>query len=175
MTPLGPRLRDSVGSRTDHRWRFDLSIAIRRQPAEVFAFLADIQDAEPIPRRAAVKMIKEPSGPTTIGTHWHERVRMAPGLWLHIESVVTEIAQPSRLGMDFHSNWFAGHLTYEIRADAGGSVLGQHETLQPHGPVLWLEKFIEPYLRRQLLRRLQDMRELLEDETTPESARATSD
>jgi len=57
-----------VGSRTDHRWRFDLSIAIRRQPAEVFAFLADIQDAEPIPRRAAVKMIKEPSGPTTIGT-----------------------------------------------------------------------------------------------------------
>jgi len=73
---------------------------------------------------------------------------MAPGLWLRIESVVTEIAQPSRLGMDFHSNWFAGHLTYEIRADAGGSVLGQHETLQPHGPVLWLEKFIEPYLRR---------------------------
>jgi hypothetical protein len=141
---------------------------IRRQPADVFAFLADIQDAEPIPRRAAVKMVKEPAGPTAVGTRWHERVRMAPGLWLHIESVVTEIAQPSRLGMDFHSNWFAGHLTYEIRADAGGSLLCQRETLQPWGPVLWLEKTIEPYLRRQLVRRLQDIRQLLERETTSE-------
>jgi len=159
-----------VGRRTDHRWRFDLSIAIRRQPADVFAFLADIQDAEPIPRRAAVKMVKKPSGPTAVGTRWHERVRMAPALWLHIESVVTEIAQPSRLGMDFHSHWFAGHLTYEIQAEAGGSVLCQHETLQPRGPVRWLEKFIEPYLRRQLVRRLRDIQHLLERETTPEPA-----
>ena len=170
VTALGPRLRGSVGRRTDHRWRFDLSIAIRRQPADVFAFLADIQDAEPIPRRAAVKMVKKPSGPTAVGTRWHERVRMAPALWLHIESVVTEIAQPSRLGMDFHSHWFAGHLTYEIQAEAGGSVLCQHETLQPRGPVRWLERFIEPYLRRQLVRRLRDIQLLLERGTTPESA-----
>lgn len=158
-----------MGGRTDHRWRFDLSIAIRRQPADVFAFLADVQDAEPIPRRAAVKMVKEPSGPTAVGTRWHERVRMAPGLWLHIESVVTKIAPPSWLGMDFHSNWFAGHLTYEIRAAAGGSVLCQHETLQPRGPMRWLEKIIEPYLRRQLVRRLRDIQYLLERGTTSES------
>lgn len=165
VRPRGPGLRGSAGRRADHRWNFDLSIAIRRQPADVFAFLADIQEAEPIPRRAAVKMVKEPSGPTAVGTRWHERVRMAPGLWLHIESVVTQIAQPTRLGMDFHSNWFAGHLTYEIQADTGGSLLCQHETLHPRGPMLWLEKTIEPYLRQQLVRRLQDIQLLLEPET----------
>ncbi len=112
-------------------------------------------------------MVKEPSGPTALGTRWHEQVRIAPGLWLHIESVVTQIAEPSRLGMDFQSHWFAGHLTYEIQADTGGSLLRQEETLQPRGPMLWLEKIIEPYLRRQLLRRLQDIRQLLERETAP--------
>ncbi len=131
----------------------------------MFAFLADIQDAEPIPRNAVVRMVKEPSGPTAVGTRWREQVRIVPGCWLHVESVVTQIAEPSRLGMDFHSRWFGGHLTYEIEADAGGSLLRQEETLQPRGPVLWLEKIIEPYLRRQLMHRLQDIRQLLERET----------
>jgi hypothetical protein len=89
-------------------------------------------------------MVKEPAGPTALGTRWHERVRIAPGFWLHIESVVTQIAGPSRLGMDFHSRWFAGHLTYEIQADPGGSVLRQEETLQPRGPVRWLERSSSP-------------------------------
>jgi hypothetical protein len=137
----------------------------------VFAFLADIQDAEPIPRRAAVTMVKEPSGQTARGTKWHERVHIAPGLWLHVESVVTDIAEPSRLGMDFHSKWFAGHLTYEIQADTGGSMLRQHETLQPRWPMLWLGQVIEPYLRRQLVRRLQDIQQLLEGQTASGSAR----
>lgn len=113
-------------------------------------------------------MVKEPSGPTAVGTRWHERVRLAPGLWLHVESVVTEISEPSRLGMDFHSNWFTGHLTYVIKADAGGSLLRQLETLYPRGPMLWLERIIEPYLGRQLVRRVQDIRQLLERQTTPE-------
>jgi Polyketide cyclase / dehydrase and lipid transport len=154
-----------VSGRTDHRWRFDLPVVIRRQPSEVFAFLADIQDAEPIPRNAAVSMAKEPSGPTALGTSWHEQVRIVPGCWLHIVSVVTQIAEPSLLGMDFHSRWFAGHLTYEIETEDGGSLLRQRETLQPRGPLRWLDKIIEPYLRRQLVRRLQDIRQILETRT----------
>ncbi len=162
MSSSAHGLRGGQGTRRDHRWRFDLSVAIRRQPADVFAFLADVQDAEPIPRRAVVTMVKEPSGPTAPGTRWHERVRIAPGAWLHVESVVTDVLVPSRLGMDFYSHWFAGHLTYEILADANGSTLRQEETLQPRGPMVWFEKFIEPYLRRQLGRRLDDIRQLLE-------------
>jgi hypothetical protein len=41
---------------------------IRRPAAEVFALIADIQDAEPLPRRAALRMEKDPSGPTAVGT-----------------------------------------------------------------------------------------------------------
>ncbi len=93
-------------------------------------------------------MAKTPSGPTVVGTCWHEQVRIMPGCWLHIESVVAHIAEPSLLGMDFRSRWFAGHLTYEIEAEAGGSLLRQRETLQPRGPGRWLGKIIQPYLRR---------------------------
>jgi Polyketide cyclase / dehydrase and lipid transport len=171
MRSFRHRLHAPAGGRSDHQWRYDLSIAIRRQPDEVFAFLADVQDAEPIPQRAAVTMVKEPAVPTAVGTRWHERVRIAPGLWLHVESVVTDVARPARLGMDFHSKWFTGHLTYEIQPDTSGSLLCQRETLQPRGPLRWLDRVIEPYLRRQLVRRLQDIRQLLERETTLGSTR----
>lgn len=172
MTPVGSGLGGHAGKSRDHQWRFDLFVAIGCPPPEVFAFLADVQDAEPIPRRNTVTMVKEPAGRTTRGTRWHEQVRIAPGLWLHVESVVTDIAEPSRLGMDFHSNWFNGHLTYEIQADTGGSLLRQHETLHPRLPMRWLGRFIEPYLRRKLVRRLQDIQQLLEREAATGSGRA---
>lgn len=38
----------------------DLAIGIRQPPEAVYALLADIQDAEPVPRRAVVRMIKDP-------------------------------------------------------------------------------------------------------------------
>jgi hypothetical protein len=46
----------------------DRSITVRRPPEAVFALLADIQDVEPIPQRARVEMVKEPTGPTRVGT-----------------------------------------------------------------------------------------------------------
>jgi hypothetical protein len=85
-----------------------LSIVIRRPGAVVFALQADVQDAEPLPRRAVVRMEKTPFGPTGVGTRWHEAVRFAPGCWLHIESVVTELEPPKRLSMDFTTRWFIG-------------------------------------------------------------------
>ena len=36
---------------------FDLSVAIGRPPADVYAFLADIQDAEPLSRRVVIRMV----------------------------------------------------------------------------------------------------------------------
>lgn len=41
--------------------------------------------------------------------------------------------------MAFHNRWFAGHLTQKIQADTAGSLLRQQETLQPCGPMLWLD------------------------------------
>ena len=140
----------------------DLAIGIPRPPEAVYALLADIQNAEPIPRRAVVRMIKDPAGPTTVGTQWHEHVRLAPGCWLHIESVVTEADEPRRLGMDFHSVWFTGHLTYEIDGTKDGSVLHHRETLRPRLLLRPFAAFIEQGLRPQLERRLEDIKQLLE-------------
>jgi hypothetical protein len=96
--------RDQRGRRPT----FDLSVSIRRPPSAVFAFLANIQDAEPIPRSAAIRMAKAPAGPTSIGARWHEWVRLAPRCWLHVESVATYVKELRRLAMDFQSRWLTG-------------------------------------------------------------------
>jgi hypothetical protein len=49
ITYVGPR--DNSPGR---RLTFDLSVTIRRPPAAVFAFLADVQEHEPIPSGAAL-------------------------------------------------------------------------------------------------------------------------
>jgi uncharacterized protein YndB with AHSA1/START domain len=141
---------------------FDLSVAIRRPPPAVFALLADIQDAEPIPRSAAVRMVKEPSGPTTVGTRWHERVRVAPGCWMRVESVVSQVDEPYRLAMDFRSRWLSGHLTYDIEPAAEGSILHHRETVRPSALLRWLSPFIERRMRPRLIERLADIKAILE-------------
>jgi hypothetical protein len=155
------RSRDAAG-RNRAACTIDLATGIRRPPEAVYTLLADIQNAEPIPRRAAVRVIKDPAGPTTVGTQWHEHVRLAPGCWLHIESVVTEADEPRRLGMDFHNVWFTGHLTYEIDGTDNGSVLHHQETLRPRLLLRPFAPFIEQGLRPQLERRLEDIKQLLE-------------
>jgi hypothetical protein len=51
------------GKRSEAVPVFDLSVMIRRPAAEVFALLADVQDAEPLPRRATLRMEKDPLRP----------------------------------------------------------------------------------------------------------------
>jgi hypothetical protein len=141
---------------------FELSVAIRRLPAEVFAFLADVQDHEPIPRRAAVRMTKIPPGPTAAGTRWHEQVKLMPGWWMRVDSRVTQIDEPAVLGMDFRSIWCTGHLAYTIQATPQGSILHQRETLLPRWPLRPLGAWVDAGLRPRLLTRLADIRALLE-------------
>lgn len=89
-------------------------------------------------------------------------MRLSPGCWLHIESVVTEADEPARLGMDFHSLWFTGHLTYEIDRTKDGSVLHHREALKPRLLLRSFAPFIERRLQPQLERRLEDISQLLE-------------
>ena len=141
---------------------FDLSVEIRRPPAAVFALLADIQDFEPIPRDAVVKLVKEPSGPTAVGTLWHEKVKLAPCIWLHVENLVSEVDAPHRLTIDAHNSWMTAHLTYQNEPVAGGSVQRQHETLRLWAPPRWLGPYVERGLRPRLHQRLSDIKTILE-------------
>jgi len=148
--------------RGDPTLNFDLSVVIRRPPAAVFALLADIQEHEPVPLDARVRMTKHPSTATRVGTRWDERVRIAPGWWMSIQSVVTDIRQPSLLGMDFSSVMLYGHLTYTINATPEGTTLQQRETVRLRWPLRWLATRVERRLRARLIRRLAELRDLLE-------------
>jgi hypothetical protein len=157
MTSASGTQRRSSGP-TGAGLAFDLSVRIRRPAPEVFPLLADIQDAEPLPRRATLRMVKDPSGPTAVGTRWHEAVRIAPGCWLRIENIVTEMEPPARLSIDFTTRSFGGHLTYEIETTQDGCVLHHRETLRPPASLPWLPAVIAPPLRRHVAERLDDIR-----------------
>ena len=151
--------------RADSTLTFDLSVEIRRSPAAVFALLADIQDYEPVPFDAHVKMTKHPSAVTRVGTRWDEKVKIAPGWWMSIESVVTDFRPPGVLAMDFHGAWLCGHLAYSITPSPDGTTLHQHETVYLRWPFGWVSTRVERRLRAQLGRRLAELRDLLEADT----------
>jgi hypothetical protein len=155
---------------TDHApgtpLEFDLSVRVRRPASAVFALLADVQDVEPLPRAAGVRMSKTPQGPTHEGTRWHEQVRVAPGVWMRIESRATHVQPPARLAMDFRSVWFTGHLDYRIEPTPGGCLLRQQETLVLRRPFTATEGKVDARLRARLLDRLADIRDVAEARTS---------
>lgn len=159
-----PKTRRDRGP-ADSPLDFDLSVEIERPPAAVFALLADVQDHEPIPLDARVKMTKHPSTATRVGTRWDERVKIAPGWWMSIQSVVTDIRPPNVLGMDFHGAWLYGHLAYTITPSPEGTTLHQRETVHLRWPLRWFSTRVESHLSAQLSRRLADLRDTLEADT----------
>ena len=108
-------------------------------------------------------MAKEPTGATTIGTRWHEAVRFAPGLWMRVESVVTDLVEPRRLAMDFESAWWSGTLRYDVEPTASGSVLRHRELVRPALVLRPFAGLIEHRLRTKIEERLTDIRDLLAD------------
>jgi hypothetical protein len=147
----------------DRPLAFDLSVPVRRPPGEVFAVLADVQDhVGSDPRRARVRMSKQPAGATRAGTTWHEQVRVGPGWWMTVDSSATGVAEPSRLDLAFRAALFTGRLGYRVEATPEGSLLRQWETLRPRGPVRWLTRPMDARLRPRLLDRLADLRDEIE-------------
>jgi hypothetical protein len=144
---------------------FEMAVDIGCPRRSVFALLADIQDHEPIPRAKHVRMVKLPSTATRLGSWWDEHVRLIPGVWLTIQSVVTELEEPTTMGMDFHSRWFDGHLTYTLQPSGSNTTLHQHETIRLRWPLSWFPGHVERTLRKQLGTRLVEIRSLAETES----------
>ena len=167
-------MRSGRGLEGAGTFRFVSSVGIHRPLTDVYAFLADVQDAEPIPRYANVRMVKEPDGPTSVGTRWHEQVRLLPGYWLHVESVVTEVEEPVRLSMDFSSRWFAGRMAYELTPTADGCVLRQREVIRPCRRMALLGGLLGRSRRRHVGQRLQDIKRVLEERGAPRQTSASS-
>lgn len=77
MTSASGTQRRSSGP-TGAGLAFDLSVRIRRPAPEVFPLLADIQDAEPLPRRATLRMVRDPLETTQDGCVLHHRETLRP-------------------------------------------------------------------------------------------------
>jgi hypothetical protein len=108
-------------------------------------------------------MTKHPTGVTTVGSWWDERVRVAPACWLRIVSRVTDVDPPRSLGMDFAGRWFSGHLTYTLTPTTGGCRLTHHEVLRPRPLVRPWTRLLARRLEPRLALRLEDIRLLLEE------------
>jgi uncharacterized protein YndB with AHSA1/START domain len=163
-----PGAHDPVDHSPGSPLTYELSILVRRPPTEVYAVLADVQDWTDTPR-SGVSMVKEPLGGTRPGTRWRESVRLSPGPALVVHSVVTE-AEPGRtLAMTFTAPRLTGSLSYTLEEAPGGTLLRQSQRLRLRAPLTAVTCTVDRAFRRRVVRRLADVRDLVEDLPVPAS------
>lgn len=141
---------------------FEMLITIRRSPAEVFGFLRDKDKYTQKPGSPILVLEQTTPGPAGVGTRYREVVRMAPCIRGEILSVVTHFNPGERLEEDFEGAGMAGHLAYRFVAKDGGTVLTQHETVRMRGFIRVLEPAMKCMLSRQLRKRLETIKAVLE-------------
>jgi hypothetical protein len=87
---------------------------------------------------------------------------MLPLVRGEILSVVTHFEPGARLEEDFEGAGMTGHLAYPFVPLDGGTRLTQRETGRTHGFARVLEPIMKPMLARQLRKRLESIKVLLE-------------
>jgi len=141
---------------------FDLAVEIRRPPSAVHDALAHKERYAVHPGSPVARLERLTPGPTRVGTRWIEVMPMLPGVRLTVRSEADRVEPGVALGESFTSPMFSGHLAYEFRAVDDGTRLRQRQTIRLRGPVRLLARPMDAALRPRLLRRLADVRDLLE-------------
>ncbi len=93
---------------------FELSIAIRWPPCEVFAFLRDIDKYPQKPGSPVLVLEQTTPGPAGVGTRYREVVQMLPFVRGEILSTVTCFVPGESLEEDFEGAGMIGHLAYQF-------------------------------------------------------------
>jgi hypothetical protein len=141
---------------------FELSISIKRPPADVFAFLRD-KDQYPQEQGSPVLVLEKTTpGPPSVGTCYREVVQMLPFYRGEILSEITRFEPNQHLEEDFRGAGMHGHLAYQFLPEKEGTKLIQHETLHYQGLLRFCEPLIRVILGRQLHERLEDIKADLE-------------
>lgn len=143
---------------------FELSAFIQRPVGEVFGFLRDIERYAGLPGSVVPVYDKLTPGPTGVGTRYREVIRLTPWHSMENESELTEFEPPARLASRF---WFRngrlhGALLYTLTPHNGGTHLTQRQTLAPRGWLRPLRPLIRFTFARQLRRRLDTIKFLLD-------------
>lgn len=141
---------------------FELSVRIRRSPADVFQFLRDKDRYPQEPGSPVLSLDKITDGEPRVGTGYREIVQMAPFFRGEIRSVITRYEPPRFLEEDFEGARMQGHLAYEFAPDADGALLIQRETLEPVGALTIASPLIRLMLARRLRLRLEGIKGVLE-------------
>jgi hypothetical protein len=131
--------------------QFERSIWIDRPPADVLAFLRDKHTHPQAPGSPVLLLEKTTPGPAGLGTCYREVVRFFPGFKGHILSRITRYEPPHVLEEEFAGAGMSGHLAYEFRAEASGTLLIQRQAIYYRG----LLALLEPLLRLPLLPRIE--------------------
>ena len=141
---------------------FDLSIMIRRPPGDVFAFLRDKDKYLQEPGSPVLVLEQTTPGSAGVGTRYREVVQMLPFVRGEILSVITLFDPGERLQEDFEGAGMKGHLAYRFVLEDGGTRLIQQQTVEPLGLLRVAEPIIRRALTRQLRKRLEAIKEVLE-------------
>jgi hypothetical protein len=141
---------------------FELSIGIRRSPADVFAFLRDKDKYPQKPGSPVLALEQTTPGPAGVGTRYREVVRMLPFVHGEILSVITRFEPGEYLEEDFEGAGMVGHLTYQFVLEEDSTRLIQRETVQMQGALRVLAPAVERMLPRQLWHRLEGIKAFLE-------------
>ena len=140
--------------------KFERSITIGRPPSDVFVFLRDKDKYPQEPDSPVLILEKTTPGDPGVGTKYREVVQMLPFVRGEIFSEITRYEPPNYLEEDFNGAGMQGHLAYEFRAEADGTLLIQRETIR----FLGFLALFEPVIRMMLLRKIEERLRGIKDE-----------
>ena len=142
---------------------FELSISIKRPPAEVFAFLRD-KDRHTQEKGSPVLLLEKTTpGAPGLGTRYREVVQMLPFYRGEILSEITRFVPDEFLEEDFWGAGMKGHLAYHFVQEGKGTRLVQQQTLHYRGALRVLEPLIRLVLGWRLRARLEEIKTELEN------------
>lgn len=139
--------------------QFTNRVEIRRQPSEVFAFLADPAN---IPRwnYAIASSRQVTHGPLGVGTKL-QQTRSLPAPAIE-ELLITEFAPGQRLTLRGDVGPLTGTLVYNLDEVPGGTRLTNVADLTARGPLRLLTPLVATRVRQAAAANLDRLRELLE-------------
>ena len=139
--------------------RFSNTIDITRPPAEVFAYLADLEHT-PQWNRAIASARKVTPGPVAIGSRF-ELTRSVPRPAVEVLEV-TRLDPDRRIDVVGDLASLPAHLTYELSPSPHGTTLSNSIELEPGGPLGHFGSLLTGRVRASVSENLGVLRSLLE-------------
>lgn len=138
------------------------SIDIRKPPAVVFKFLANIQDVQQSDDSPVLALDLITEGPARLGSRYREVVRMMPFFKGEIISEITAFDFPHVLEMAWSGPGMSGTDKYELASNQYGSTLKHTKCTSFPGILRVMEPVMRIPLIPRLEQRLVDIKRILE-------------